>query len=161
MMQLVGEFDDDTVSRLRLVIMRIARRLRQQGPEEIPAGQLSALSIIVQLGPVSIRTLAEMENVRQPTMTRMIDALEAAGWVKRTSDRVDRRVVLVAATSAAKRQIEQLVRERNLVLAARIARLDPSERALVVAALPALERLLEGDDLVRRPERVDDGQRAV
>ncbi|MEZ4292451.1 MAG: MarR family winged helix-turn-helix transcriptional regulator [Myxococcota bacterium] len=141
-----GDHDEDTISRLRLVIMRLARRLRQQTPSGITPAQLSALSLLAGLGAQSIRALAEMEGVRHPTMSRVVDALTAGGWVEREADPSDGRVVLVRLTPKSKREMERLRRHRNASLEAQLEALAPTDRKRVLTALPALERLLEAGD---------------
>ena len=71
--------DRELVIRLRLGVMRLARRLRQQTEGEITASQLSALSSVSRLGPLTLGALAAIERVRPPTMTRIVGHLEAAG----------------------------------------------------------------------------------
>lgn len=133
---------DETAGRLRLSVMRLARRLRQESPPGITPTQLSALSVLSGVGAVTIGELAALENVQQPTMSRIVDALEAGGWVERVADGADRRVTRLAITEKAERELARIRSERNAYLAARLAALDERERAALVAALPALEKLL-------------------
>jgi DNA-binding MarR family transcriptional regulator len=86
--------------------------------------------------------LANLENVQQPTMSRIVDALAAGEWVERVADDVDRRVTRVVVTQKAERELARVRVERNAYLAARLALLDVEERAAIVAALPAIEKLL-------------------
>ena len=76
----------------------------------------SALSVIVFRGPVTMSALAEAEQVRPPTMTRLVDGLERRGLVRRVSHAADGRVQLVEATAAGKRLL-------NTGRARRVARL--------------------------------------
>ena len=133
---------DETAGRLRLAVMRLARRLRQESPPGITPTQLSALSVLAGVGPVTIGELAGLENVQQPTMSRIVDALAAGEWVERVADEVDRRVTRVVVTAKAERELARIRVERNAYLAARLMLLDEGERAAVVAALPAIEKLL-------------------
>jgi len=133
---------DETAGRLRLAVMRLARRLRQESPPGITPTQLSALSVLSGVGPVTIGELANLENVQQPTMSRIVDALAAGEWVERVADDVDRRVTRVVVTQKAERELARIRVERNAYLAARLALLDAGERAAIVAALPAIEKLL-------------------
>jgi DNA-binding MarR family transcriptional regulator len=137
--------DEETASRLRLVVLRLARRLRQENPAGITPSQLSALTIVAHAGPITISDLAGHENVQPPTMSRMVDALERGGWVERMADPTDRRVSLVRATPQAQHELARLRAERNAYLAARLAAVDAADRDAILAALPALERLLDGD----------------
>ena len=64
-----AHLDRELVVRLRFAVMRLARRLRQQTEGEITASQLSALSSVDRLGPLSLGALAAVERVRPPTLT--------------------------------------------------------------------------------------------
>ena len=54
--------DEDDVTRLRFVLLRLSRRLRQESTAGITPSQLSALSIIGGIGPLTIGDLAEREH---------------------------------------------------------------------------------------------------
>jgi len=138
--------DEDDVTRLRFVLLRLSRRLRQESTAGITPSQLSALSIIGGIGPLTIGDLAEREQVQPPTMSRIVAALEIDGWVERAADRTDRRVSLVRVSAKGREELERVRAERNELLGARLASLDPQEMATIVAALPALERLLRDDE---------------
>lgn len=140
------DLDEATASRLRLAVLRLARRLRQESPPGITPSQLSALASIDHLGPLTIGDLAAHENVQPPTISRIVGTLEGDGWVERIGDDADRRVALVRATPKAHRELARIREERNAFLARRLARLDDDELAAVLGALPALERMLQDDD---------------
>lgn len=133
---------DETAGRLRLAVMRLARRLRQESPPGITPTQLSALSVLSGVGPVTIGELAGLENVQQPTMSRIVDALAAGEWVERVADASDRRVTRVVATPKAERELARIRAERNAYLAARMVLLSAEEQGAIEVALPALEKLL-------------------
>lgn len=134
--------DEETASRLRLAVMRLARRLRQESPPGITQSQLSALVVVDRLGPITIGELAARENVQPPTISRIVGSLEGEGWVERIADESDRRVALVRSTPKARRELARIREERNAYLARRLATLPADDLAAVLAALPALERLL-------------------
>ncbi len=135
--------DEEIAGRLRLAVMRLARRLRQESPPGITPTQLSALSVLSGVGPVTIGELANLENVQQPTMSRIVDALAAGEWVERVADEADRRVTRVVVTPKAERELARIRVERNAYLAARLALLDADENEAIMAALPAIEKLLK------------------
>lgn len=138
--------DEEIASRLRLAVMRLARRLRQESPPGITASQMSALAVVDHAGPITISELATHENVQPPTISRIVDALERDGWVERVADRTDRRVARVRVTQKAEQELARVRAERNAYLAQRLAALDSHEQAAVIAALPALEHLLKATD---------------
>src|SRR5438477_12725062 len=64
---------------LRLAVMRLARRLRQQSEADMTPSMLSALSTIERYGPMTLRALAAHERVQPPTATSVLGRLESAG----------------------------------------------------------------------------------
>jgi len=135
--------DMETVTRTRLAILRLARRLRQQALPGITPSQQSALAAIEARGPLTLGALAAFENVRPPSITRIVAALEAEGWVERTTDPDDRRVTSVQVSARGRKELRSIREERNAWLAERLAELGPDERQLLEAALPVLEQLID------------------
>ena len=127
---------------LRLTVMRLARRARQQRADHgLPLGQLSALATLDRLGPMTAGALAQQEQVRPPSITKVLAALCEGGYVERTPDPTDGRVVVITLTDAARRLLGEDRRRRDEWMAALLRDLDPDDRALLVAALPVLEVL--------------------
>jgi DNA-binding MarR family transcriptional regulator len=141
----VDPADDEAASRLRIAALRLARRLRRESPPGITPGQYSALTIVAHAGPLTITELAAHENVQAPTISRIVDALARDGWVERVADPTDRRVSLVRSTARAHHELARIRAEGDTYVADRLAALDPADQAAILAALPALERLLDGD----------------
>lgn len=137
---------EDDVTRLRFVLQRLGRRLRQESPAGITPTQLSALAVVGKAGPITIGDLAAIESVQPPTMSRIVAALEEDGWLERTADRSDRRVSFVATTAKGERELERVRAERNAFLASRLGRLEPDAAAALLAAIPLLESLLQEDE---------------
>lgn len=128
--------------RLHTVAVRVLRRARRDdGAMGVPPGQASALSVLVFGGAKTATELARIEQVRAPTMTRMIDALEQRGLVRRDADPADRRRAQIVATAAGVRLMEKGRDRRVAILAQALAALDPRQCALVEAALGVLEDL--------------------
>ena len=124
-------------------LLRLVRRA--DAASGVSAAQLSALSVLVFGGPRTLGRLAEAEQVRPPTMSRLVRTLEACGLASRGPAEGDRRAVRVQATEAG-RQVLLAGRERRVtVLAARLAALEPRELDHLAAAAELLERLLRED----------------
>ncbi len=130
-------------SQLRLAVLRLSRRLRQQALGEITASQLSALASINKVGAISLGELAATERVAPPSMTRIASRLEDMGLVTRRSDASDRRVARVGITDAGAALLDQTRTRRDAFLAARLADFTDEDRSALARALPLLERLSE------------------
>jgi DNA-binding MarR family transcriptional regulator len=132
----------DIADRLHSVAIHLLRRVRREDTESgIPGPQLSALSLIVFRGPLTLGALAAAEQVRPPSMTRIVAALESAGLVERTVDPNDRRSALVRATSAGEEVLREGRLRRVQALAADLDAFTDDERAVVERAVAVLERV--------------------
>jgi len=142
---MANEPDEDLVrlaDQLHSAAIHLLRGVRRvDALSGLPAAQLSALSVVVFGGPLSLGALATAEQVRPPTMSRVVGALEATGLVTREADPADARAILVTATRAGRRLLAEGRRRRVEALAERLLTLDESERAALHAAAPALVRV--------------------
>lgn len=128
--------------RLHSAAIHLLRRLRAEDRASGLSGpRLSALSVVVYGGPISVGDLAAAEQVRPPTISRLVRDLERDGLVERTTDPRDERVQRVAATAAGRRVLEQGRRRRVRRLAAEVAGLPQRERRLLARGAEILERL--------------------
>ena len=135
----------DLAVRLRLVIARTARRLRQEAGDELSPSQAAALSTIDRHGPLTPSELAARERIQRPTATRVIARLEEAGLVDRTRDPVDRRSCLVGLAPGGRELLVRVRTRKDAYLSRRLRDLDADERATLDRAAAILERVLEGD----------------
>lgn len=120
--------------------IRLLRALRRQDDKwGLSAPRLSALSVVVFGGPITLGDLARAEQVRPPTMTRLVQALESAGLVKRTPDPDDRRIMWIKATPNGKKLLLKGRTARVRALAFRLKSFSRQE----VEALDDAARLLE------------------
>jgi DNA-binding MarR family transcriptional regulator len=85
--------------------------------------------------------LAAQEKIRPPSMTRIVNSLEARGYVVRRPDPRDHRQCLVALTDSGRDVLLANRRRRDQWLAVRIAELDPAEREVLRRAVPILEKV--------------------
>jgi DNA-binding MarR family transcriptional regulator len=132
----------DTADRLRHAVARLARLLRQQDEGGFGATFTSALASVKNLGPLTLGELAAREQVAPPTMTKVVEKLEAHGFVTRTVDSKDRRVSRVTVTSAGRRHLETTRDRRTAWLASRLDQLPPTQLDTLVGAIDALETLI-------------------
>ena len=118
----------ETADQLHSAAIHLLRRLRVRDRESgVGPAQLSALSVLVFGGPRSLGELADAEQVRPPTMSRIVAGLERAGLVRRHATEDGRRVRLEA--SAKGTRILQEGRKRRVEsLAKTLALLSEKER---------------------------------
>jgi DNA-binding MarR family transcriptional regulator len=130
----------EIADRLHSVAIHVLRRLRRVDTASgLSAPRLSALSVIVFGGPITLSDLATAEQVRRPTMTRLVQGLQRAGYVRRLADPVDGRVVRITATPRGRRVMRQGRRRRVKMLAELLAEVPPRERAALRQAIAVLE----------------------
>ena len=139
----VATTEAELASRLRLAVTRLARRLRTALPGQLTASQLATLSTVERLGPLTLGELSTAEQVKPPTMTKIVACLEEQGLVSRTVDRSDRRVARIEATSAGLRFLDDSRHQRDAYLAERLHGLTTEDRAALERAAQVLERMLE------------------
>lgn len=142
----VARPDAELAARLRLVIARLARTVRQHAAAGLTPSQLSALSTIEEHEPIRMSDLAGHESVGAPVITRVIDSLEKVGYVTRVSDPTDRRACLIELTDGGRKVLQELWSARATALTQRISRLSTSQTAALAAALPVLEALIHDAD---------------
>lgn len=141
--------DRELAARLRLSVGRLARLLRQQGPGDLTLSQLSALYVIGGSGGIGLRELAATERVQPPTMSRLVDILEKAGYVTRVPDPSDRRAVRHKLSAAGRRLMNRSQSKKNSFLVDRFARLDAPDRSRLEGAVEVLEALLQGEEVTK------------
>ncbi len=134
---------EQVAARLHSASIRLLRLLRREDDSSgLSAPRLSALSVLVFSGPLSLAELAAAEQVRPPTMSRIVDALVESGLVTREVKPGDRRSVRIAATEEGKRLLD-LGRERRVhSLASRLDKLAESERRALARGVEILERVV-------------------
>ena len=144
-----GRQDDDVpveqVADLLLSLSRAKRwlsRLAIDEPASLGASGISALAQVVRHGPMRMSDLAGRERITAPTLSRVIAGLVEHGYVERGADPQDARAAVVTATTAGEELVQGLRSRRTEELAARLGRLSADDLAALLAAAPALRRLL-------------------
>jgi DNA-binding MarR family transcriptional regulator len=108
------------------------------------APRLSALSAIVFAGPITLGRLAEAEQVRPPTMTRIVAALVELGLVAKNRDAADRRAIQLSATARGRKLLLAGRDRRVASLAEALRGLNAEDRSALETALPILHAVLQG-----------------
>ena len=133
----------EIATRLHAASIRLLRTLRREDDGSgLSAPRLSALSVVAFGGPLSLAELAAAEQVRPPTMSRLVDALVEAGLVTREPAPGDRRSVRIAATAEGRRLMEAGRERRVKALVRRLGLLADSERRALARGVEMLERVV-------------------
>src|ERR1700691_1525118 len=124
--------------------VRVLRLVRVQDTASgIAPARLSALSVIVFGGPISLRGLARAEQVTSPTMSRIVDALEVDGLARRRVNQQDRRALLIEATEKGAVMLKDGRKRRVKFLASYLSQLDTSELSDIERAVRAVQKALQ------------------
>jgi DNA-binding MarR family transcriptional regulator len=134
----------DMATSLHAASIRLLRLLRREDDASgLSAPRLSALSVIVFGGPLSLAELAGAEQVRPPTMSRIVDALVNAGLATRDTDPANRRMVRIAATEQGRKLLLAGRERRVRALVQRLRRLGDSEQRALARAVELLEQVVK------------------
>jgi DNA-binding MarR family transcriptional regulator len=144
----------DSVERLADALhsaaIHLLRRVRRADEAVgLSGARLSALSVIVFAGPLRVTALARAEQVRTPTITAIVAALERDGLVVRESDPSDARASILRATSKGARLMAEGRARRVALLASELRTMRPAERKTLVEAAGILQRLFKPPGAVR------------
>jgi DNA-binding MarR family transcriptional regulator len=127
---------------LHSAAIHLLRGVREEDARTgVGPAQLSALSVLVFAGPMRLTQLAQLEQVRPPTMTKVVTGLEARGLVKRRADNDDARAVRLEATARGTKLLREGRRRRVERLAAALATLDAGDLETVARAAAIIERV--------------------
>lgn len=130
--------------RLHSAAIHLLRRVRKQDTAtgEGPA-RLSALSVLVFGGPKTLGELATAEQVKPPTMSRIVAGLARSRLIQITADPQDARRMRIRATSKGRRLLQKGRELRITYLACHLEALAPEEQAKLAEAGEILKRLLD------------------
>ncbi|MGH9494633.1 MAG: MarR family winged helix-turn-helix transcriptional regulator [Candidatus Sulfotelmatobacter sp.] len=133
----------EVADRLHSAAIHLLRRVRKQDAAsgEGPA-RLSALSVLVFGGPRTLGELAAAEQVKPPTMSRIVAGLARSRLIQITADPGDARRVRIRATAKGVRLLQKGRQLRIEYLASRLERLSPQELADLGKAVEILSGLL-------------------
>lgn len=132
----------DVADRLHSAAIHLLRRLRaEDSASGLTAPRLSALSVIVFAGPLTLGELADAEQVRPPTISRLVKELEVEGLVERLPDPVDGRVQRIRTTERGHRLLQEGRARRVAALARDLEALPDPDLAVLARAASLLENL--------------------
>ena len=134
---------EELADRLHSTAIHLLRQVRVQDVASgLAPARLSALSVLVFGGAMSLNDLARAEQVRPPTMSRIVDALESANLIRRTVNPRDRRAVVLEATEKGAAILWQGRKRRVKFLAKHLSRLTETERKNIDAAIKAIQKAM-------------------
>jgi DNA-binding MarR family transcriptional regulator len=129
--------------RLHSLAIHLLRRVRRgDDAAGLSAPRLSALSVVIYRGPISLTELAKAESVTAPTMTRLVQALVKSGLVEKSVDEADNRAVLLRATPTGRETLDVARARRLAAIEELLSQLDPEDARSVERAVSVLEPLL-------------------
>jgi DNA-binding MarR family transcriptional regulator len=132
----------EIADRLHSAAIHLLRRLRVEDERSgLTSPQLSALTVVVFGGPITVGDLARAEQVRPPTISRLVQGLEGEGLVARERDPDDARVQRITATPKGRRLLQEGRARRVERLAKQIAELPARQRQALFGAVEVLELL--------------------
>jgi len=135
---------------LRMAVGRIGRRLRQlYATPDVATDpgflEVSVLTRLDRLGPLTSRALAEIESVTPQAIGTALSGLQRRGFVARAQDPDDGRKVITTITESGRCMLAGREHAVNEHMRRTLShRFDASERAQIAAVIPLLERLAEG-----------------
>jgi DNA-binding MarR family transcriptional regulator len=130
---------------LRTEVGRLVYHLRAPATRSgITPTRLSALAALTR-HPDGVRQgeLADLMNISAPSMTRLVEIMEEAGWVERRRDPQDQRCLLLVLSPLGRTTIETVRDEAATQLSAELAELTDDERSALAAAVPVLRKLAD------------------
>ncbi|HXR98574.1 MAG TPA: MarR family transcriptional regulator [Terriglobales bacterium] len=127
---------------IHAVAIRILRMVRVADAKAgVGPAQLSALSVLVFVGPKSLGELAAAEQVKSPTMSRIVDGLVHQGLAERQTAASDRRSLRIAATPSGRRLLLRGRNRRVRILAQRIGSCSEADLAVLQKAVQILAEI--------------------
>ena len=134
-------FRFEVADRLHSATIHLLRHARQQDvvARQGPA-RLSALSVLVFGGPMALGQLAAAEQVKAPTMSRIVAGLKRSGLARIETDAKDARRIRVTATAKGERLLQQARVRRIRLVAKTLTTLSPAELEILRRAAELMER---------------------
>src|SRR5690242_20494548 len=138
----VTRTDAGLASQLRVSVMRLARRLRNERDPELGLGlgAISVLGLLMRHGEQTVGQLAAHERVQPPSMTRTVNHLIEAGYAVRRPSETDGRSTLVDLSEEGRQMVLADRRRREAWLARQLKELTADERDLLRQVAPIIER---------------------
>ncbi|MCX8043299.1 MAG: MarR family transcriptional regulator [Desulfobacterota bacterium] len=156
-MEMIQEIEEH-MTEIRNIFVRIFNRMVRSNKKfsDIPfsLSQMKALSAFHEDRQYTMSELSKNALVKMPSMTEMVDRLEAEGILKRIRDTKDRRVVKVSLTERGKKIHAKMIGRRREEMSKLFGQLSSSDLNQLVAALREVSSILRkitNDEEKKRP----------
>ena len=138
----MSQTPEELADQLHSAAIALLRRLRREDDAiGITSPRLSALSVVVFGGPLTLGQLALAEQVKPPTMTRIVTGLEKDGLVTRRNDPTDGRLTQIHATAKGRKILAAGRARRVDTLKNAVGALDRQSRRDLASGIRVLQRL--------------------
>src|SRR5579872_5719516 len=135
--------DHETAARLRRAVTRLNRRLRASALGGISPAQASMLASVENLVGPTLGELATAEQIQPPSVTRIVQAMEEAGYVECSTDPDDRRSTRVRITAFGRRELSTIRHRKTEFLERTLLTLSDAERRKARELVTMLERFVD------------------
>lgn len=136
---------NETAARLRRAITRINRKLRRSALGGVTPAQASMLASIDKLESPSLGDLAIAEQIRPPSVTRLVRGMKQAGLISCAADPLDRRCTRVRLTVLGRKDLNVIRQRKTEFLERKLLALSPSDQRQAEELVSFLEVLLEDE----------------
>ncbi len=142
-MKKIGKEAVELADALHSAAIHLLRRVRSEDRVSgVGPAQLSALSVLVFGGRMSLGDLAAVEQVKPPTMVRIVQALKEEGFVTAKPNKQDRRKIAISATARGRELMLRARQRRVQALAELIAGISVKDRERLGEAVTVMRELL-------------------
>lgn len=137
------ERETQLAEQLRVTFGRLNRTLRLTHVDgDLPPSQREVLMAIARAKSLRLSELSQEEGINPTMLSRIVAKLEASGFVTRTPDRDDARIMHVAVTESGEALRDTIRSERTDALHYALRHLTKEERRSLIIATPVLEKIV-------------------
>jgi DNA-binding MarR family transcriptional regulator len=137
-----------TAETLSALVGKLRRKLRERSTlGDLTPSQVAALLRLEREGPLTSAKLAQSEGMRPQSMSAVVSALTAQGFIEAQPDPNDRRQMILSLTEACREQMKlNRVKRRNWLVEAIQSKLNAAEQKQLAAGVELLKRLVDEDE---------------
>jgi DNA-binding MarR family transcriptional regulator len=139
----VDEFAGEFMAVMAGIRRLVRRQLRRELPgPKLPAAQLELLLVVEADPGVGVAAAARELNLAANSVSTLVNALVAAGMLRRETDPRDRRAARLHPTGAARRRLSAWRTARAQLVGRALEQISEDDQAAIRRSVPALRRLL-------------------